>query len=553
MRKLFTFISLIAAIMSYAQTTQTGLVQEYNERAKKTPLSGVELNVRSAGNTVSDKNGKFSLQFLTLKPGEKVNVRRIEKLGYEIFNKEAVEQWNINPKTPFVIIMCKADRFKKIRDNYEKVSSESYARQLKKEEAALAKLKQDGKLKEREYEQKLIELRENYDKQLDNLENYVDRFSRIDLSEISSVEQEIIGLVQEGKIEEAIAKYEEQNFVTKYKQEVDQLKEISSAIDQLSDTKTAKEQSRDSLYAAIDRQIETLRLAGGTDNINKIEVILHDVAYSDTTATAPMWKYLEFMASQNKYRKIEDAFNTFFNQNMPNHDRIKGMELRVRSFINMADYSGHESLFTELDSLLDFEVKQDSSREFLFDDAKLYYRIGGFYMESDQISKALPYLKKAVVLLPDSIVLPIINENLECFNTYLQAYTGYAYANFKIGNKDLFKQTTLKLKDIVFHQINQNISNPVKLNLARSAADIGQLLELNKYFAEADSLYNYTKAVYDEVVTKDPKRYLPSMAHIYMVMGILYQKTDRFIDSERAYLKAIDCYTSLALDLPKNL
>ena len=77
---------------SYAQTIQNGVIQEYNERAKKTPLGGVELNVRSAGSTVSDGNGNFKLQFLTLKPGEKVNVRRVEKLGYEIFNKEAVEK-----------------------------------------------------------------------------------------------------------------------------------------------------------------------------------------------------------------------------------------------------------------------------------------------------------------------------------------------------------------------------------------------------------------------------------------------------------------------------
>lgn len=128
-------ISALFAICSFfatAQTQQNGIIQEYNESAKKTALPGVEINVRSANSTVSDKDGNFALQFLTLSPGEKVNVRRIEKLGYEVFNKEAVEQWNINPQTPFVIIMCRSDRFKKIRDNYERVSSESYARQLKK-------------------------------------------------------------------------------------------------------------------------------------------------------------------------------------------------------------------------------------------------------------------------------------------------------------------------------------------------------------------------------------------------------------------------------------
>lgn len=76
----------VATVCASAQTVQPGLVKEYNEKAEKTPLAGVELNVRSAYSTVSDKNGAFSLNFLTMKPEEKINVRRIEKLGYEVFD-----------------------------------------------------------------------------------------------------------------------------------------------------------------------------------------------------------------------------------------------------------------------------------------------------------------------------------------------------------------------------------------------------------------------------------------------------------------------------------
>lgn len=552
MRKLFTIISFITAIMTCAQTTQTGLVQEYNERAKKTPLAGVELNVRSAGNTVSDQKGEFSLQFLTLKPGEKVNVRRIEKLGYEIFNKEAVEQWNINPKTPFVIIMCRSDRFKKIRDNYEKVSSESYARQLKKEEAALAKLKEDGKIKEREYEQRLVELRENFDRQLDNLENYVDRFSRIDLSEISGVEQDIIRLVQEGKIEEAIAKYEEQNFVSKYTEEVSQLKKVSSAIDQLSDVKAAKEQTRDSLYAAIDRHVETLRLAGGKNNFDKIEVILHDIAYTDTTASLPMWKYLNFMSEQNKYNQIGGALDTYLNQNLSNSDRIRGMELRIRTFINLADFSGHDDFVAELDSLIDINVKSDPANDVLFKKAEACFRIGGFYLESDQLLKALPYLQKTVNLLSDSIVSEIVKDNLDYLGIYLQSHIAYAYANLKVGNNKEFEQGIIKPRDLIIARINGDFPDSQNIKIIKSIVDLGQLLELNKRFDEADVLYQYSASIYSENIQKNPNKYLPLLANLNMVLGILNAKTNKFAEAESYYLKALDNYSTLAKDLPKK-
>lgn len=321
-KNFFTTVILVVLFSSnaiFSQTTQTGYVREYNEKAQKTPLSGVELNVRSANSTVSDNQGAFALNFLTLKPGEKINVRRIEKLGYEVFNKEAIEQWNLNPNTPFLIVMCKSDRFKKIRDNYERVSSESYARQLKKDEAELAKLKSDGKIKDEEFQKQLFELRENYEKQLDNLNSYVDRFSRIDLSELSNTEQQIIELVQQGKIDEAISEYEEQNFVDKYIKDIRELNEVSNAIDNLTEIKSSKIQSKDSILGVIKRQVGTLKLAGGKENFRKAGVILHDVAITDTSNYENLFDYANFLRDQHEVDSALTIFKKLENCNDGNY------------------------------------------------------------------------------------------------------------------------------------------------------------------------------------------------------------------------------------------
>lgn len=361
MKNLCLFVFIALSLAAGAKTVQKGFVQEYNEKARKTPLAGVELNVRSAQSTVSSDNGGFSLDFLTLKPGERVNVRRIEKLGYEVFNKEAIEQWNINPRTPFVIIMCRADRFKKIRDNYERVSSESYAKQLAKEEKALAALKEKGEIQQAEYERQLFRLRENYERQLDNLESYVDRFSRIDLSELSDVEQEIIELVQQGKVDEAIAKYDEQHFVDKYVREVEQIKEVSSAIDQLEDAKQAKELSRDSLLAIIDRQVRTLRLGGGKDNFEKIGVILKDVYDADTLNIDNIRKYADY---QYEARHFSDAIRLYLKikDSYAKHDdiwQVRNHLLLSYRECELYDQALAESL--ELDSIMQANKSEYSS------------------------------------------------------------------------------------------------------------------------------------------------------------------------------------------------
>lgn len=310
MKYLLLPVLIAISFAASAHITQPGVVKEYNEKAEKTPLPGVELNIRHAGSTVSDRDGSFSLNFLSLKPGERINVRRIEKLGYEVFNKDAIEQWNLNPSTPFVIVMCSSDRFKKIRDNYERISSESYDRQLKAEQVKLDHLRQEGKLKEAEYQKRLYELQENYERQLDNLDNYIDRFARIDLSELSDVEHGIIDLIQEGKIEDAITQYEEQRFLEKYFKEDDDIQEIDNAIDKLSDSKQSKIAARDSLLMAVNRQVDTYRMAGGTENFNKIINIYEQLVNRGKLDANIVVPYLRELNFSLQYDITIDFYNT---------------------------------------------------------------------------------------------------------------------------------------------------------------------------------------------------------------------------------------------------
>lgn len=275
-------ILILSALAAGAKTVQTGVVREYKGKAKKTALAGVELQVYPAQSTASDRNGNFRLEFLTLKPGERINVRRIEKEGYEIFNKDALEQWNLNPTAPFMIVMCRSNMFKQLKDTYYKNSGERYARQYRKAQDELKRLKDQNKIQQKEYIERLEQLEQEYGRQLENLDNYVDRFARIDLSEISPVEQEIIELVQAGKIDEAIAKYEELNAKEKLLDGISKRKEVGEAISTLTEVDRNLAADNDTLYAVVERQIQTLQL-GGAENNGKIRRLYCDIADADTT------------------------------------------------------------------------------------------------------------------------------------------------------------------------------------------------------------------------------------------------------------------------------
>lgn len=304
---LFTLLICLGSITtSMGQTTQNGFVKEYKETLKKQPLGGVEMLITNAPSTVSDKKGNFALEFQTMRPGQKVNVRRIEKLGYEIFNKEALEQWNINPEEPFTIIMVRSDRFKKIRDNYSAVSSASYARQFEKEMKALEEERNAGKITKEQLRNEIIRLQEEYDRQLNNLDNYIDRFARIDLSELNKNEQEIIALVQAGEIETAIARYEEMDLIGKFEQLSKETKEIERAQAKLNKKLSQHDAAAKEILFQIQRQVYAYALLGGSQNYKKILALVDGIIHTASDAWMKL-AFVHFLQNKDQIRLYESC------------------------------------------------------------------------------------------------------------------------------------------------------------------------------------------------------------------------------------------------------
>ena len=253
MKKLITGVVMAFALTSLtAQSVQPVQILEYNGKEQKTPVKGVALTVGNAAAALSDENGMLTLNFRTLKAGDPVQIRRLEKAGYEVFNLEAVEQWTIAPQQTFQLVICKSDKIRALCDLYNQAASESYDKQLQQEKLRLEADRKAGRLKEDEYKTELQKTEDFYAQQLENLDLYVEKFAHFDLSELSEQEQSIIALVQKGEIDEAIAKYEEMNLLGKYQQQSEEIKKIRTTQDSLTVIRQEKSIARDSLKSTID-------------------------------------------------------------------------------------------------------------------------------------------------------------------------------------------------------------------------------------------------------------------------------------------------------------
>ena len=253
MKKMLVWVALLAMYATVrAQSVQPVQILEYNGSDQKTPVKGVSLTVGNAGAALSDEQGMLTLNFRTLKPGDPVQIRRIDKAGYEVFNIEAVEQWIIAPKETFQLVICKSERIKALCDLYNQAASENYSKQLQQEKDRLEADRKAGRLKEDEYKTELQKTEDLYAQQLENLDLYVEKFAHIDLSELNDQEKEIIGLVQKGLMDEAIIKYEQMDLLGKYREQSKSIKQIRTAQDSLSVIYQEKATARDSLKSTID-------------------------------------------------------------------------------------------------------------------------------------------------------------------------------------------------------------------------------------------------------------------------------------------------------------
>ena len=582
----------VAYCNAWSQAVQVGIVKEYNERLEKTPLNQVEITISNAASTVSDKNGNFTLQFRTLKPGDKVNVRRIEKLGYEIFNKEALEQWYVaRSNTPFVIVMCKSEKFKRIRDNYSQVSSDSYEKQLKKEEARLAAERKAGKLKEAEYEAALKKLNDEYDRQLEDLDNYIDQFARIDLSELSQTEARIIELVQQGKIEEAIHLYEGQGLEEKYKRQVMVSRKVQVAIDTLATIKEQSAIARDSLFACIKRKNETLRLAGGRENFEKIGQSLKDIALADTTNQEAVWEYAQFAQRQAIFNDAIEYYSIYIRA-------CTDLQPKTLAMVKLADtyralkkydkcesyctqalvlarqlYSGNPDAFAELlgtalackgtmyyeiNQLTDSEqlfleaesqyikLSEDGSEVHLYTLSKMQNNLGNLYRRMRQFEKSEMYLKES---LKNTEMLSAKDHKKYLFD--LASTRNNLGLTYKLFNRFDSCEVCYKQAIEEMEQLFQFNPKAYREEYFKYLSNIGVLYKSMKRYDDSEHYNLLALAHADTLYAINKEAYAVYLGNTLLNMGNLYNKMDRSEDSKRFLLKALPILDGLYKKNPR--
>ena len=545
-RAFLTLIILATTLTAVAQATQPCIVKQYNQKQQKTPLAGVQVEVRDAGSAVSAANGSVTLQFATLKPGDRVTLRRITKAGYEIFNKHAIDQWNISSnRQVFEIVLVQSSYFAQLKSNLTQSSTDNYRKKYEQAKAELAQLQKAGKLKEAEYRQQLNDLEDQYDNALKNLDNYIDQFARIDLSEVSAEEQRILDMVEEGKIDEAVKAYEALDISGKLRQARENIRAIDEGIEKLEDKRNQELQAIADLKERQQREIATLKLAGGKENYDKVARILKENALADTKDIVAVRKYADFAYNQKDFKEAERFYLICLNGSKDNLYLLATFQNNLGNLYSILhDYAKAEEYYLKVLGIHTqlFTQNPDAYRANL---AMTHNNLGNLYKNLHDFAKSEEYYLKAL-----ENYTQLFTQNPDAYRASLamtQNNLGVLYKDLH----DYAKAEEYYLKALENRtQLFTQTPDAYRADLAMSQYNLGILYA---------SLHNYNKseeyllkALENKTLlfTQNPDAYRSSLADTQICLGNLYSILHDYAKAEEYYLKALENKTMLFTQNP---
>ena len=272
---LFILIAIGFSFGVYAQKSNNeyGILEEYQGRNNRTSIGGVDVSAKGSNPTTTDNEGLFVLEFekgITV-----VNDFDFDKDGYVVFNKDAVNQWNIanDINKRFHVVICKQRDLRNRINEYYGIYDTENKKELEKKKKEISELK----ITIREKEERYLQLNEEYKRLQREAKTQAEKYARIDENALNEVEYKALCLFRENKSSEALKVFDDYGLWDKARNKCNAYSEAK---------KKEKEQAEDlkSLIPQLTLYVDMLKLGGQRNEdslivkLNNLIDIYHELA-----------------------------------------------------------------------------------------------------------------------------------------------------------------------------------------------------------------------------------------------------------------------------------
>ena len=538
---------LMEVLTLHAQTTmQRGVTYRYNGKKPHTVIGGVYVKTATAAQgTVSDeKSGEFQLTLHNVSLGMPLGKAVISKEGMMVFNQQAVDEWDVR-KTPLRVILCDREHFTKQKQQLIAYGKSQARRKYERQMAELKRLNQANKIMKDAYYAKIDSLQKELDNAHQHIDEYADRFARIDESELDTIAQHAMDLFNQGEIDAAIRTFESGDYVRR-------LDNAIAARDMAHQRRLQEERNEERAdddvarnTRNIEAEIEACKLA---NEWQKAAALLKTLADKTKTLGA-IEKYALFCHKQNIFDEAEKYLRILINRAEPlaKEDNPTYVFCLATAQTDLATLYNTLSRYTESEELYNkaLDAFDNLNKTNIFMYASYYIQCkmltGNLYHNTRQYTKSEKAYKEAIATCEFM------------YNTDTLTYAPIL-AGIKINLGNLYKSCkrfneaeTVLLEALEFYgrKAKENPSgyeetlSLVQDNLATVYRETGQL-------EKSEEMYKKLLAMRQRLAKQNPYAYTPLLAFTKMQLGTLYRKMLRFAESEAIYNEAIELYEQIS-------
>ncbi|HRZ42131.1 MAG TPA: tetratricopeptide repeat protein [Bacteroidales bacterium] len=286
----------------HGQIAVLGVVTEQNSNNK--PLPGVQVKVLGSAPDQSGRDGVFRLVFTTKQPGDRVVVSEISKKGYEIVNKEMVDNWVIQkePATRFKIVMCPEGTVARNTMKYYNISLDGLTKGYDSRIRVLQQQKEKSEIDAKTYAEQARLLSEQFQNQQKQLEELAEKFARENFDDCSDIHRKAFEAFSAGHIPDAIRILESVNSAEEIRKALEQKEKGRNA--EL-EGKLMQQQSDSIIRQHISKLLFQAELYKSEFRFAEAEKMYETAISADSNDVKLIFTYVAYLLDQ---MKIDEAY-----------------------------------------------------------------------------------------------------------------------------------------------------------------------------------------------------------------------------------------------------
>jgi len=542
MKHIVSLILLLIPFLLDAQTTVKGIITEQNSGNK--PIPAVQINALGTAPELSDNAGQFQLNFTNKKPGDRIIVSEISKKGYEIVNKDVVNNWVIpgNPGEKTKIVMCPEGTIAQNTMKYYDISLAGLTKTYKNRIMQLQEERDKAQIDAKTFGELAKTLTDQFENQQKQLEKFADKFARENFDDCSTIHKQAFEAFKLGNIEAAIRILETVNSET----------EIEKAKLQHVKAEKLKEEINDMLIQSdsiIQQNISKLMFQGDLYKTNyqfkEAEKSYEAAVNADTTNIENVYEFVDFLRIQNNHILSIKWANKAIIIAKTDIQKFFALALLANEQLIMYQYEESEANYNEAVKIFR-GLYTLNPMQYNLDLAEVFDRLS-------EVQRAMKQYEKAEISINEclKIKLELLNLNPQKYNqTYAKSLItlGNIQGDMKqLVNAEASLQEGLK----IYRNSVDSSQQFYKKNLARALNYLAWIQQLMNKYTQSEASYIESLNINKELANKNPDAYNKNVCALLNNLAFLQNFLKQYDKSEVNQLEALSIERELAKSNPQ--